>query len=300
MELELGVNLAIATKRWPEPEAWAEFVRERLGLSLVQFTYDLLDPWWPQPARRAQAERVRAVAQDAGITIHSAQIGFAGYSYNMLLSPDPELRELGEEWWRRAIDVAAGIGARAMGGPVGAMSVRSAALGDERRARYEGLIEALARLSEHAAAAGLEALLVEPTPLRREIPASVDEARRLADDLRGRTAVPVTYVLDVGHAMYRPLYGEGAPLGPWLDALRGDVGVLHLQNTDFQSDSHWGWPHERGIFDVPAFAREVEAAGIDAPVILEIVHPFELDDEQMQENVVSSVEHCRRALSAIR
>jgi sugar phosphate isomerase/epimerase len=294
--MELGVNLAIATKRWPEPEAWAAMVRDELGLDLVQFSFDLLDPWWPDAPRALQAERVRAAAEAAGVRIHSAQIGFAGYSFNMLLGPDPELRALGEGWWERAIDVAAGIGARAMGGPLGALSVTSAGVAGEREARYEELLDVLGRLSRRAADAGLDALLVEPTPLRREIPGTVDESRRLADDLRGRTAVPVKYVLDVGHAMYEPLYGAPSPLAPWLDVLAADIGVLHLQNTDFQSDSHWGWPDARGHFDVAAFRRDVEASGIDVPVILEIVHPFELDDEQMRAHVSSSVGHCRNAL----
>ncbi len=295
--MELGINLAIATKRWPEPEAWTAFVREELDLDLVQFSYDLLDPWWPERERSREAERVRAAAEAAGVRIHSAQIGFAGYSYNMLLGPDPGQRALGERWWERAIDVAAGIGATAMGGPLGAMSVRSAA---DRSERYAELLEVLGRLSERAAAAGLDALLVEPTPLRREIPSTVEEARRLADDLRGRTAVPVAYVLDVGHASYEPLYGSPAPLVPWLEALRDDIGVLHLQNTDFQGDSHWGWPDSRGRFDVRGFAAEVRAVGVDAPAIIEIVHPFELDDDEMRAHVVSSVAHCRRALPGTR
>jgi sugar phosphate isomerase/epimerase len=295
-DVELGINLAIATKRWPEPEAWAAFVRDDLGLELVQFSYDLLDPWWPDEVRARQAERVRAAAEAAGIRIHSAQIGFAGYSSNMLLGPDPELRALGERWWERAIDVAAGIGALAMGGPLGALSVTSAAAPGEREARYEELLDILERLSRRAADSGLEALLVEPTPLHREIPGTIEETRRLAADLRDRTAVPVRYVLDVGHAMYQPLYGSDAPLGPWLEAVRDDIAVLHLQNTDFQSDSHWGWPDERGLFDVESFRREIDAMRIDAPVILEIVHPFELDDDEMRAHVRSSVEHCSRAL----
>jgi sugar phosphate isomerase/epimerase len=296
--VELGINLAIATKRWPEPEAWTAFVRDDLGLDLVQFSYDLLDPWWPAEARARQSDRVRAAAADAGVRIHSAQIGFAGYSFNMLLGPDADLRALGERWWEHAIEVAAGIGARAMGGPLGALTVTSAADPGERERRYAELLDVVVRLSRRAAAAGLDALLVEPTPLRREIPGSVDESRRLADDLRGRTAVPVRYVLDIGHAMYEPLYGAPSPLAPWLEALAADIGVLHLQNTDFQSDSHWGWPDERGRFDVGAFRRDVEASGIDVPVMLEIVHPFELNDEQMRAHVVSSVEHCWRALDA--
>jgi sugar phosphate isomerase/epimerase len=180
-----------------------------------------------------------------------------------------------------------------MGGPLGAMSVVSAVRAGEREARYAELLETLAALAERARAEGLEALLVEPTPLTREIPSTIEEAQRLADDLRGRTAVPVRYVLDVGHATYEPLYGRPAPFAPWARALAADLGVLHLQNTDFQLDAHWGWPHPDGRVDVAAVVEATAAHAPDAPAILEIVHPFELDDDQMRAHLITSVEHCR-------
>lgn len=42
-EFRLGINNCFAVKRWPEPERWAAIVRERLGLDLVQHSFDLVD-----------------------------------------------------------------------------------------------------------------------------------------------------------------------------------------------------------------------------------------------------------------
>ena len=58
--MKFGVNLSFAVKRWVEPHVWAKIVRETLGLDLVQFTYDLLDPWWPDDVRRSMAARTAA------------------------------------------------------------------------------------------------------------------------------------------------------------------------------------------------------------------------------------------------
>jgi D-erythrulose 1-phosphate 3-epimerase len=81
----------------------------------------------------------------------------------------------------------------------------------------------------------------------------------------------------------------------WLNGLRHSIGAFHLQNTDFQSDSHWGWPDRRGLFDVAGFAGEVRAAGLeDVPAFIEIIYPFELADEAVLKNITSTVEHCRR------
>lgn len=296
--MDFGINLGFAIKRWPQPEEWAAVVRERLGLDLVQFSFDLLDPWWPE--HRRLAARTRAAADERGIRIQSAQVGLAAYTYNGLLHPDPDARAAAVEWWSRAIDVAVELGCEAMGGPVGAITVPEAAQGGARERRYAELLETMAQLGERARASGLGSLLVEPTPLPREIPGTIEESVRLAADLETRCAVPVRYVLDVGHALFQPLYGPGAALADWLRPLTAHIGVLHLQNTDFQSDSHWGWPDARGLLDVAGFAADVRAAGLESvPAFLELFDPFEADDDDVLRRAASSVEHCRSRLTGV-
>jgi sugar phosphate isomerase/epimerase len=290
-----GINLGFAMKRWPQPQQWARVVRDELGLDTVQFSFDLLDPWWPE--HEVLAARARAAADEYGISIHSAQVGLAKYTYNGLLHPDPYARAASVEWWRRAFRVAAALGASAMGGPLGALSVPELEEPGMRERRYGELVETLHALAEDARAAGLEALLVEPTPLPREIPSSIAESVRLASDLEG-AAVPLRYVLDVGHALYRPLYGSETTLRDWLEPLAASIGVLHIQNTDFEGDSHWGWPDERGLFDVDGFVEDVRAAGLsEVPVFLELFDAFEADDGDVLARTRSSVNYCREIIA---
>jgi hypothetical protein len=44
--IPLGINLSFCVKRWVTAELWAPLVRDRLGLDLVQFSFDLVDPMW--------------------------------------------------------------------------------------------------------------------------------------------------------------------------------------------------------------------------------------------------------------
>ncbi len=296
--MEFGINLSFALKRWPEPEQWARIVREALGLGLVQFTLDLLDPWWPEADRGAMAGRVQRAVADYGLTLHSAQLGLAWYSYNGLLHPDPAGRAIAREWWRRAARTAGEIGAPAVGGPLGAMSAADAAEPATATRLIDELLEATIAASEAAAGAGLRALLVEPTPLMREYPHTIAQCKLLSESLRGSTAVPVTYVLDVGHALYRPLYGPEVTIDSWLTALGPDISVIHVQNHDFMSDAHWGWPDSRGSYDVAGLARAMRNAGLEhVPIILELFFPFEMSDAEVLAQTVSSVEHCRAALA---
>jgi len=294
--MNIGINLSFAVKRWPEPSVWAKLVRETLGLSQVQFTYDLLDPWSPEPMRRTMAAEVRQAAQDFGIIIESAFSGLANYCYDGLLHPDPNGRRISVEWWKRALDLAAELGAEASGGPIGAMSVMAAANAERRRQLYEGLLDSIEELSRYAATAGLKRLLVECTPLVREVPYTVQQANQFMSDLKGRCQVPVLLLVDVGHALYQPLYGPNARMVQWLSGVGQHIGAFHLQNTDFQSDSHWGWPDSRGLFDVAGFAKEVRDAGLESvPAHLEIIYPFELSDEKVLTSITTSVLHCRQA-----
>ncbi len=291
--MDVGVNLCFAIKRWPEPEEWARIAADELGVSSVQFTMDLIDPWWPESDRAAMAGRVREAAGRRGIAIHSVQIGLAGYTYNGLLHPDETARRIAEEWWRRSIDLAAELGAGAAGGPIGALSVADAASPERREALYAEVVGRLGGLADHAKRSGLDALLVEPTPLPREIPSTIDEAKRLVADTSGG-AVPLRFVIDVGHALYRPLYGEDASLVPWLTELRDHIGVLHLQNHDYRADAHWGWPDARGAYDPAGFHREVREAGLDhLPVFIEVFSPFEQADDEIVPLIRSSLAACR-------
>ena len=111
--MKLGINLCFAVKRLTEPEAWAEFVRADLGLDTVQFTFDLLDPWWPEAFRRAIIHRTRDAADAWGLTIGSAHVGSAHYVPAGLLDPDPAARSVARQWWRRACDVTGELASKA-------------------------------------------------------------------------------------------------------------------------------------------------------------------------------------------
>ncbi len=297
--MKLGINLCFAVKRLSEPEAWAEFVRADLGLDTVQFTFDLLDPWWPEAQRRAIIRRTRAAADAWGLTISSAFVGLAHYVPAGLLDPDPAARAIARRWWRGACDVAGELGATSVGGPLGTLSVREAADPAARADRYRDLLDSIEAITGHAAAAGLGEFLIEPTHLAREIPSTITQCQHLLDGLRGRCPVPAGLTLDIGHAVFEPRYGPDASAESWITALGSSIRMLHVDNSDRHSDRHWGWPHERGRVDLAPIAASIRAAGLGSiPAILEIRPRFEDDDEKVRHELAASVAYCRQHLGA--
>ena len=141
------------------------------------------------------------------------------------------------------------------------------------------------RLGDAAAAEGISELYVEPTPMRREWPWTVEQALRMRADVAGST-VPWKFCLDWGHATFEPLYGRyRAGMGAWFAALGDAVGVVHLQQTDFQYDRHWDFT-EAGAVDPANAAALQRRMGLEAcPVFLEVFYPFERDDASVLEGV---------------
>jgi len=288
--MPFGVNLSFCVKRWVTPELWAPLVREDLGLDLVQFSFDLVDPAWPDVLLDRLAGDLRKHARAHGLTIHSAFIGLAHYTFNQLLHPDPEVRDVAEAWMKRAYRFAASAGIARVGGPLGAVASRR----DGREAEqlsavdYEDLIARMHRLAGSARAEGVSELYVEPTPMRREWPWTVDQALKMADDVKG-AEIPWKFCLDWGHGTFEPLYGRyRAGMEAWCAALGDRIGVIHIQQTDFQYDRHWDFT-ESGRVDPAAAAALQRANGLAAtPVFLEVFYPFERDDSSVIDAVKRS------------
>lgn len=293
--MRLGTNLSFAVKRWVEPESWARLIRHELGLDLVQFSFDHVDPWWPVELRSPLARRIRRACDAEGLMLQSAFVGLAHYTYNQLCHPLAEGRQAALQWYRNAIEFAAELGVEAIGGPAGAVSADEAEDPERMRRRYDELLESLVALAEHAQRAGLKALLVEPTPLTREFPWNIEGAQRMQQDLAGRTAVPVQWCFDWGHAIYRPLYGEeGARTLPWLLACKDHIGQIQLQQSDGQLDRHWSFAHENGIVDPFAAAAEIRQVGLaHLPIFLEVFYPFEWTNDQVR----TDMKQCIAALA---
>ncbi|WP_088348306.1 MULTISPECIES: TIM barrel protein [Rhodomicrobium] len=289
--IPLGINLSFCIKRWVTPTLWTEIVRDRLGLDFVQFSFDLVDPTWPDDILDDLARDMRRHADGQGIVIHSAFIGLAHYTFNQLLHPEPRLRDVAEDWLKRAYRFAASAGITRVGGPLGAIASRvdgheADSLSD---ADYHDLIARMLRLGEAAADAGLTELLVEPTPMRREWPWTPEQAVRMAEDTAS-SKVPWTFCLDWGHGTVEPLYGvENARMERWYQALGPRIGAVHIQQTDFQLDRHWDFSHA-GRVDPAEVAALQRSLGLeDRPVFLEVFYPFERDDASILDAVARSI-----------
>jgi D-erythrulose 1-phosphate 3-epimerase len=295
-----GTNTCFAVKRWPEPEEWTRIVAD-LGFEHVQFSLDLADP--VLSGSDETFTEIRETAERRGVNIASAFTGFVGYAQSLLGHPDTSLRAAAEDWYRAGISAAATLGARAMGGHIGAMSVREFEDPEARNTAVRRIKEAVLRLSEHAEREGLEALLWEIMPVAREYPATFDEVDELLAEFKGRAAVPVRLCLDTGHACLHGGTPEERDPYEWIERYGDHAWTIHLQQTDGQFDRHWPFAdqfNEQGIIDPDRIVDLVAALPQDeVELIFEPVHAFEAPDEQVIADLAASVEYWREPIARL-
>lgn len=297
-DLSLGVNTCFAVKRWPEPAVWADLVAGNLGLGLVQHTLDFVDLWAPATDTLRAADAVKAACDAAGLVVHSTFTGLVAYSSNLLLDPDPGARRRALDWYRRAIDWTAACGGRATGGHVGAFSVTDWHDVRRRTALEDELRDHLADLAGYAHRAGLDYLMVENLAAARE-PATMASIRRLLHD--GAPArVPVRLCLDVGHQVVPGTDGDDRDPYAWLRQMARFAPVVQLQQSDAVADHHWPFTEEAnlaGRIDGTRVLDAVDDSGAEAvALILEVIPPFEEDDDRVVADMVASARYWRRAL----
>ena len=295
----LGVNNCFAVKRWPEPEAWATIVRDAMGLDLVQHSLDLVQLAGPPALWQAQAQRVKGSCSSFGLTLHSTFTGLAAYSSNFLLDPDIAVRQQAETWYRSAIAFTAAAGGSATGGHIGAYSVTEWRDAKRRQEREQDLIRSLQRLAAEARTAGLTEFYVENLAAARE-PSTMEGIAWLLTD-GDRSHVPIKLCLDVGHQCVPGTSGAERDPYAWLERMGSRAPVVQLQQSDAEGDHHWPFTAElnaRGRIDAERVLAALDRSGADEVfLILEVIPPFEQEDDQVLDDMVASARYWRTSLA---
>ena len=295
--MKLGLNLSFAVKRWMEPDALAKICAREFGVKHIQFTWDLIDPWWPEAQRDPLIDLYRESFQKEGLEIDATFGGLASYTYPQLLAPLPAQRDISLTFFKRAVDLTARMGAGVLGTPVGGMSFQDARNPQRREALYREMLASVRTLAAYGKQKGLREIHIEATPLITEFPHSPDVCIRMMEDLAG-TDIPVRLLVDWGHALYAPLLGDEADILLWFKKCKPYIGSIHLQQTDGLLDRHWDFT-QKGIVTPELILKATAEAGLEDVVqYLEVVTIFEAADEAVYDGMKKSMDYLHRTLGA--
>lgn len=289
--MKLGLNLSFAVKRWLDPVQLARMIKQDFGTDHVQFTWDLIDPWWPEEYRDVMVDQYKKAFADEGVEIDGTFGGLASYSYAHLLAPAREQREAALVFFKRAIDLTVRMGCPVMGTPVGGMTYDDARDPKKREELYQDMLESLRKLAAYGKEKGLKEIHIEATPLITEFPHSPEVSVKMMQDLEG-SKIPIKLLVDWGHALFKPLLKEEADIELWFNKCAPYIGSIHLQQTDGLWDRHWDFTHEGGIVTPELIRRATENAHLDdIPQYLEVVTIFEDDDDHVYEGMKKTMDY---------
>ena len=293
--MKLALNTSFAVKRWMKPEALAAMIKDDFRIDCIQFSWDFIDPWWPEEYRKPMAEHFRKAFEEKGIHIESTFGGNANYAFAHLLAPLKEQREAAFVFLKRAIDLTLELGSSIAGTPVGALDYEDARDPARREALYEEMLDYVRRLAAYGKEKGLKEIHIEPTPLFTEIPYDIDGSVKMMQDLSD-SAIPVKLLVDWGHALYEPLLKDQADIRLWFNTCAPYIGSIHLQQTDGLWDRHWDFTKE-GIVTPQLIKEATHEAGLDdIPQYLEVVTIYEDDDDAVYGRMKETMDYLHREL----
>ena len=241
-------------------------------------------------------------AAEYDLTLDSTFTGLIAYSTNMLLDPREDIRTLWWHWFRRVLRFTSAAGARFTGGHVGAFTASDWADPHLRDTRWRELKAILNALAAEAKRLELQGIYIESMAAARE-PSTTSQLEELLEP-GDEERVPLLLCLDLGHQCVPHTSGEERDPYAWLQHFRSRLGCIHLQQSDAANDHHWPFTDHFNALGRIDPARVLETLDTNdaqpTKLFLEIVPPFEQDDETVLADLVESVRCWQTAMTAPR
>jgi len=298
IRLKLGINCGFAINRFPEPEVWTRIVGESLGIRYCQFVADLLNPFWPQQVVEDQVARIQECTRRYDVRIETTFTS-AFTRVNHLLHPDPLVREMWFDWFRKFFVLSKRVGARGSGSHFGIMSTNDDHDPTRRGERVHQGIKMWQALTRVAADVGLEFLMFEPMSVPREMGETISKARELYEAVNEDAAVPFLFCLDVDHGDIMSTDPRDKDPYAWLEKFGNLSPVVHLKQSLQDKGGHWPFVDEynrEGKIRPELVIRALERSGArEVTLALEITHRERLPyDERVVDDLLESVRYWRQ------
>ncbi len=282
MSIVLGINTGFAINRFVEPDDWTRIVAEELGLQVVQFTADLLNPWYEDRILYSQAEKIRNYCEKYGIKI-TTTFTSQFTRVNHLLHPDEEIRKVWIEWFKKFFKLSVFLGAEGSGSHFGIMTVRDCNNLEIKKQRIQQGVAGWRELSKYGSEVGMKYLIWEPMSIPREVGETIQETQKIQEFCKEDFSIPMMLCFDVDHGDVSSTNSDDTNPYAWINYFGRDIKVIHLKQSLQDKGGHYPFTKEYNDYGkvVPEkLLRTISDSKIEnCYLILEISHreryPFE-------------------------
>jgi D-erythrulose 1-phosphate 3-epimerase len=274
MRFSLSVNTNPLVNRFAEPEDVIGVLAGDIGIGHIQLVHEFINPSWKASTVKRLTDRMAKACADKHAKITSMMTGPYG-RLNHFVHPDAEVRDHYVGWFKGMADIAADLGAPAIGTQFGIFTYRDYDDPVRRESLMNIALDCWREVAEHAKAHGLSYVFWEPMSVGRELGQTIRACRQLQDWIdAAKLPIPLRPMVDIDHGdVTSP---DPADVDPytWAKEFARQSPIIHIKQSTMNKGGHWPFTaayNKDGRITPEKFLAAVQAGGgIDNELCLEL------------------------------
>jgi len=290
MGFSLSVNTNPLVNRFAEPEDVISALTGEIGIGHIQLVHEFINPSWAAPTVKRLTDRMSKACAKSRAKITSIMTGPYG-RLNHFAHPDAEVRGYYVDWFKGMADIAADLGAPAIGTQFGIFTFRDYDDPARRESLIRIVLDCWREVAEHAKARGLSYLFWEPMSVGRELGHTIKDCKTLQNWISsGELSIPLKPMIDIDH-------GDVASSNPvdidpyaWAKDFATQSPIIHIKQSTMNKGGHWPFTAQYNrdgrITPEKLLAAVKAGGGVDNELCLELAFR---EREPTDRNVVSAL-----------
>jgi len=239
MGFTLAVNTNPFVNRFAEPEELIAVLAGEIGIGHVQLVHEFINPSWDTSTIRRLTDRMSKSAQSRSVKITSLMTGPYG-RLNHFGHPDADVRAYYVGWFKTMANIAADLGAPAIGTQFAILTYRDQDDIARRDAIMKVALTCWHDVAEHAKKCGLTYLFWEPMSVAREIGhtiAACHELQRWIDP--HNLPIPFKPMVDIDHGDVTSPDPRDVDPYAWAQEFATQSPIIHIKQSSMNKGGHW-------------------------------------------------------------
>ena len=239
MGFTLSVNTNPFVNRFAEPEDLIGVLADEIGIGHVQLVHEFINPSWDAKTIARLTSRMSAATAAKRVAITSMMTGPYG-RLNHFGHPDAEVRAYYVAWFKTMADIAADLGATAIGTQFAILTYHD----QDDPARLAAIMDIAlgwwADVARHAERRGLSYLFWEPMSVAREIGhtiAACHALQRWIDD--AQLPIPLKPMVDIDHGDITSTDPADTDPYAWAREFATLSPIIHIKQSSMNKGGHW-------------------------------------------------------------
>ena len=290
MGFSLSVNTNPLVNRFAEPEDVIGVLTDEIGIGHIQLVHEFINPSWPASTVKRLTDRMAKACAKSRAKITSIMTGPYG-RLNHFAHPDTDVRSYYVDWFKGMADIAADLGAPAIGTQFGIFTFRDYDDPERREGLMRTALDCWRDVANHAKARGLSYLFWEPMSVGRELGHSIKDCQALQNWIdAGELVIPLKPMIDIDHGDVTSSNPADCDPYSWAKDFATQSPIIHIKQSTMNKGGHWPFTAQYNrdgrITPEKLLAAVKAGGGIDNELCLELAFR---EREPIDRMVISSL-----------